>query len=257
MDWLPSITTTTLLGAALWLCRNVLLQRLQNSVRHEFDEKLENIRSKIREKESQIEALRSGVLDGVSHRQAILYERKLKATEEIWAAVSSMAGAKQISEIMSQIKFEAAAKESEKNPQAREIFKAVGKSFDPEKIDALSAFRARPFVSKLVWAYYSAYKAIISQSILRLEALKAGWGQDFSKSEEMVALVKAALPHHGQHIERYGRENVHYFLDELETKILSEIENILKGKLDDNESLNTAANILKAADALFNNDQRV
>lgn len=45
MDWFPAISTTSLLVIALWLGRNLLITRLTNSVRHEYDEKLETIKA--------------------------------------------------------------------------------------------------------------------------------------------------------------------------------------------------------------------
>jgi len=45
--WIPSISTTALLGLALWLSRSVILTRLSKSVQHEFDEKIERIRAEL------------------------------------------------------------------------------------------------------------------------------------------------------------------------------------------------------------------
>lgn len=252
MDWIPAITTTALLGVAAWLGRNALLERLKGSISHEFNEKLENVRAELREKESQIDALRSGALSGVQHRQAVLYGRRLKATEDLWKAVVSMAGAKNISAMMAAIKFDEAAKEAAHNPKLREVFKTMGGAFfNPEKLDLSDALKSRPYVSELAWAYYSAYQSIVMHSIILLEALKAGLDKDFSKFEEMTKLVKVALPHQEPYIEKYGTSAFHYLLDELELKLLSEIKKMLNGIEADQESLEKAAKILKEADSLM------
>ncbi|MDO8341651.1 MAG: hypothetical protein Q7T48_00465 [Cellvibrio sp.] len=251
MDWLPAITTTSLLALALWLTKSAILERLKGAVQHEFNEKLEKVKTELREKENQITALRAGALSGASHRQVALYERKLKAAEKLWSAVNSLSGGKGISSIMAAIKFEAAARESARNPLARKAFEMVGKTFDLTKVDFSGAYRARPFVSRLAWAYYSAYQSIIFQSVIRLEALKAGTQEDFSKGKELVALVLAALPHHKSYFEENADQTLHYLLDELEEKVLLEIEKILNGELEDEQSLERAAKILKASEILM------
>ena len=256
MDWLPAISTTTLLCVAVWLGRNVILERLKESVRHEFNEKLERVRAELREKESQIDALRSGALSGVQHRQSALYDRRLRATEDLWGAVISLAGAKQISALMASIKFDAAAEEAAKNTQFREILKIMGGIFDPKKIDLKQALLSRPYVSKLAWAYFSAYQSIVMHAVIQLESLKAGLVKDFSKADEIVGLVKAALPHQEQYIEKYGISACHYLLEELELKLLNEIDNTLNGVEDDQESLKKAANILKEADSLMEKNEK-
>jgi hypothetical protein len=61
-DWIPALTTTTLFGWVLWLARSLIMTRLQNSVKNEFDSKLEVLRSELKSKETQIESLRTGAI---------------------------------------------------------------------------------------------------------------------------------------------------------------------------------------------------
>ena len=42
-----AFTTTCLISAVLYLCRNWLLERLKASIKHEYDLKLENYKSDI------------------------------------------------------------------------------------------------------------------------------------------------------------------------------------------------------------------
>mgnify|MGYP007037817717 CR=1 FL=1 len=69
--------------ALAWLGRHLITTRLKASVQHEFDEKLEAIRtefrkseesfkSDLRAKENQIAALQGGALSGMVSRQAAL-----------------------------------------------------------------------------------------------------------------------------------------------------------------------------------------
>ena len=94
LDWVPAISTTALLGFALWLLRSVISTRLAKSVQHEFDSKLEALRTNFRKneesfkadlraKETQIEALRSGAMAGLANRQAALDKRRIEAVPSV------------------------------------------------------------------------------------------------------------------------------------------------------------------------------
>ena len=39
-DWIPAISTTSLLAASLWLLRSLISTRLRASVQHEFEQKI-------------------------------------------------------------------------------------------------------------------------------------------------------------------------------------------------------------------------
>lgn len=81
---LSTIGSAALVSAALWLTRNLLITRLTKAVSHEYDEKLAIINSDLSSKISEIESLRDGILGGVANRQRLLYERRLKAVEQLW-----------------------------------------------------------------------------------------------------------------------------------------------------------------------------
>ena len=88
IPWLPALTTTGLLAAALWLGRELISNRLTKSVQHDFDKKIESVRAdlraseerfkaELREKEAEIAALRSGALSVLASRHAALDKRRL------------------------------------------------------------------------------------------------------------------------------------------------------------------------------------
>ena len=102
--WFPSLTTTALFAAALWLGRKVISTRLTKSVEHEFNKKLESVRSQMRDseerlkaelrtKEAEIAALRSGALTALASRQMAMDNRRLEAIDQLWASVTALAPA--------------------------------------------------------------------------------------------------------------------------------------------------------------------
>ena len=179
LDWVPAISTTALLGFALWLLRSVISTRLAKSVQHEFDSKLEALRTNLhkneesfkadlRAKETQIEALRSTAMAGLAHRQAALDKRRIEAVDQLWSAVTALASFKGVSALLAVVKFDATAQAAALNPKIREMFSTIGGSFDPQKLQSGDASKARPFVSHIAWALFSAYQAILAHSLLKL-----------------------------------------------------------------------------------------
>lgn len=261
MNWIPAISTTSFFAVLLWLFRNLIITRLTNAVSHEYDKKIEQLKTELRKseeifraglraKESQIEALRSGALSGVANRQTVIFERQLAAIEYLWDVVISLAPAKAVSAWMSVVKFEAAAKEAARNPRFREMF-AMLDTLDLKSFDTNKALKVRPFVSQLAWAYYSAYQAIVFHAVLRLQMLKNGIDMvEVIDTQNVIKLVKVALPHQTEYIEKYGPVAFHYLLDELERNLLLSFKLMLDGKEADKETLAKAEAIIKEADKL-------
>ena len=262
MDWIPALSTTSAFAVIIWLSRNLIVTRLTNAVRHEYDEKIEKLKTELRQseeafkadlraKEAQIDALRSGALSGMANRQAAIFQRQLRAIEQLWEAVVSLGPAKAASAWMAVVKFEAAAKEAAKNPRFREMFEIIG-NIDLNNMQTNQAVKTRPFISQLAWAYYSAYQAIVFHAVARLHMLKNGIDMvEVIDSEGVTKLVKVALPHQVEYIEKYGPGAFHYLLDELESNLLLAFQLMLKGEEADKDTLEKAAAIIKQSESLI------
>lgn len=225
-NWIPALTTTSLFGVALWLARTLIMTRLRNSVKNEFDSKLEVLRSELKSKEAQIESLRTGAMSGLITRQGVLYKRKLEAIDQIWSAVKEIEKAKYISAIMATLKFEECAKESAMNPQFRTVFETFGGNFDITKINVSGAALARPFLTPLAWAYYSAYSSIVMLAVAKMQILKIGVddAKKFLDFESSNNLLKTVLPSRAEYIDKYGTSAHHYLLEEIEQLLLTGVK---------------------------------
>jgi len=87
-DWIPAISTSTLLTVIGFLVGTYYKAKVEKGVQHNLDQKLEELRAKLRRDEEglkaelrsrddQIAALRSGALSGMATRQAALDKRRL------------------------------------------------------------------------------------------------------------------------------------------------------------------------------------
>jgi hypothetical protein len=256
VNWLPSITTTSLLALALWLSRKLVETRLVASVEHEFNTRLEALRAEVRakeeilradlrSKESEIAALRSGAMTAMASRQMALDRRKLEAVDQLWSAVTALGPARAMSAFIAAVNFEVAAKEAENNPKVREMFTMISAGFDPEKIDSSGSAKARPFVSPMTWALFRAYQTIVMTAVVKLQIMKTGVGAKLLNKGHISELIKAALPHQTGFVDKFGDTGYHYLLEELEERLLDEMRKMLAGIEADKASIVQAAEILR------------
>lgn len=265
ISWIPSITTTALLALVLWLGRNLIATRLTKSVEHEFNARLESLRSEIRKneelfkadlrsKETEIATLRGGAITAMASRQVALDKRRLEAVDQLWSAVTALGKGKGILALMTAVKFEAAVELASKNAKAREMFTGMDSGFDLNKVDLSDSDKARPFVSPMAWALFSAYRSIIAHAALKLTIIKSGIDLDPTKlidKDAITKLVKAALPHRSEYIDKFSDSGFHYLMEEIEEKLLDELRKMLAGVESDKESIEQAANILKISDEVM------
>jgi hypothetical protein len=253
-SWIPSLGTATAISILAFIFRNWFMARITNSVKHEYDTKLEGIKSelkmteqellfKLKLRDRELQTLKSGALSNLSQRQVVLYEKQIEAVERIWSVVSLTSTLKMIPAMMSSFKMDEVSKAISTTPNLQKTFKMIGGNVDDEKIKKMNASAARPFVSVLVWAYFSAYQTIVFHYIAQLKLLEMGMELKFVKTENMVKLVKKLLPHQAAYIDEFGPDAAFHLLDEVEAKLLSEIEKMLKGKGLSEESIKEAAQI--------------
>jgi hypothetical protein len=258
IEWLLStVSSTGLLVIIGWLSRNLILTRLKASVQHEFDAKLvtlradlrkgeESFKADLRSKDAQIEGLRNGALSALASRQAALDKRRLEAVEQLWAGIERLAPLKMAASMMSSFHFEKSLKLAAEDRKVREFFTALGKSFEPDKLEKTDAHKARPFVSEIAWALFAAYQAILYHAVVQVQMLKSGLNDSvLLDTESVTKLTKAALPGYTAYIDQHGMSGCSYLVDTLEVELLKELRRMMRGEESDKTSIEQAAKIMK------------
>jgi len=260
-DWVPALSTSSLIGVALSVLWGLILIRVKASVKHEFDGKLEDMRAAnhksteslkadLRAKEAQIEALRAGAISSLASRQAALDKRRIEAVEQLWSAVISFAPAKSTARIIAAFNFNGAAAEAAKNPRFGEVIGAIGGQVDLRSMQT-DAGRARPFVSEFAWALFSAYHSILSVALIRICQLKEGLDVSGMVDEDAIRkLVKAALPHQREYIEKYDTGAYYHLLDEIESRLLAELRSVLAGADSNRQMVEQAGDIVRLSESV-------
>lgn len=258
-NWFPAITSSAVLLILAYLARDLIKSSLAKGIQYKFDKEIEELRtilrqneetfrSDLRAKELEIVALREGALGGLANRQALLDKRRLEAVERVWSAVVDLMAAKGVAATMSMVKFEVSAKEAARNSQFREIFKIFGKSYDLENPPENVAKYEQPFVTPMAWALLSAFQAVILYAVVQAKVLEIGVEEapEFFNDDGVKAVLKAALPHQSEYIDRYGTAGFYNLLDEIEKNLIAELRNMLEGADIDEASIEQSANIMKA-----------
>ncbi len=193
-------------------------------------------------------------MSGLITRQGALYQRKLEAIDQIWGAVKELEKAKYISVTLATLKFEECAKELARNPQFRSFIETIGGNFDSTSLNLSGAALARPFITPLGWAYYSAFSSVIMSAVARMQVLKIGVDnpEKYLNSEHSNNLLKTVLPLKAEYIDKYGYSAHHYLLDEIEQLLLMELKNIQDGHEVDKENAKRAAEITKEVENVTN-----
>lgn len=256
---LSTITSSTLIAGVVYLLRGLITTRLTKSVQNEFDSKLAALTSQLRtseeafkadlkRKEGEILALQGGAIQSRLSRQATVDKRRLEAVDQLWGAVYDLSWAKALSAQVSILKWEAISKEVARNPKAKELF-AMWK-IDETKYEKAgqSGQKARPFITPVAWAYFAAYQAILLHAVAFIKLLQLGVdGHQFMASENLIKLIKTALPHYSTYIDEHGPSAAYYLLDELENSLLEELKRMLDGVAADMTEIARAKQILVEA----------
>jgi hypothetical protein len=256
--WFASITPTVILAVVLWLSRHLIITRLTNSVKHEFDGKLEALRTDLRLRESEIDALRASAITTMANRRAALDKRRLEAVDQLWAALIALAPAKTVSTFVARLNFEKCVARSVHNERIRKVAQMIAPDFEMSSVDTSMATRARPFVSPMAWALFSAYQAIVMQAVAKREIIKLGIGsRDIIDWNVTARLVHEALPDYDAYITKTGDAGYHGLLGELETRLLTEFQKMLGGLEDDETHVKRAAKIVELANEVSASSAKV
>lgn len=264
--WTQIATSSVLLAALGALLTPIYKSWIERGIQSKFDKQIEVLRSEVRREEDRLKgeikaqedrlaALRSGALSGMVARQGMLDRKRLEALEEVWEYCCEQGPARLLARLTETLNMPYALEgSSAKDPQGESIrtfaakimeisgiMKAAPSSIIPEKL--------RIFVPPLVWALFSTYRGVITLRIAQLAAVQAGAGAKLLQdSASLVDLVRTALPHKSEYLDKYGEEGLVFLVTELEDRVFTEVVRALDDPGSDEKSVALAANIMASVD---------
>lgn len=257
-----SIGSAVLVSAAAWLARNVIATRLNAAVKHEFDEKIENLRAGLREREQKLSdelrdrattvaTMQSQAFSALAARRSGVEQRRLEAIDSIWAYVTGpLRSLSTAASFLTMINFQEALAHSIRREEVRRLFGTFMPPrdlVDGREAMASKAVNGRPYVSDTMWNLYEAYAAIVNVGILRLRILADGIDTPNLIDEAGVKkTVLAGLPHQERYIEDNGIVVLGHLLGEVEGRLLAEIRHQLDGKNVSDQVLGESIDLIAA-----------
>src|SRR3989442_15358424 len=92
---------------------------------------------------------------------------------------------------------------------------------------------------------------MVFHAVMRLHVLKSGAPKDIVSDEAIAKGIKAALPHPADFIEKHGASGSYLLIDQLEAKLLQDLQEMLNGAEADKSSVERAAEILKQSNEVL------
>lgn len=237
---------------ALWLGRNWILTRLRASVAHEFDAKLEELRSDLRTKEADIVALRSGALSAMVSRQEAVGRRRLEAVDQLWDAVLKLKGYSFYVSLFASVKFEEMSRLAPTEPKIKTLFEMLPSLPEfPTSQSSMGAV-ARPFLTPIVWSIYRAIEVVYVISYMKAKALKSGLDtREMFDRNAINQVIMTALPSLAESVHKLGDAGYPDFLEALEVRLLEEVQLMLAGKEDNAQTVAQAAEVTRLVQKIF------
>lgn len=240
-DWLstvlPSAATTLLILAAVWAFgRDRIAKAIDARVQHRYNAELEKLRNDLTKGAKEIETLRSIALTSRSQRVGLVDKRRLEAIDELWSAIAKLQPWKNGLALVGIIKLKAFADATEKDEKARTLFKAImGRKGDAiEPYPHGLAHGARPYLSPLSLALFRTYNLVLAFHDIRVTAIALGAGTNaFPEGDALIPSLVASLPDWKERIENGGEMEFAAAVDELESRILGELQRLIDGTDDD------------------------
>lgn len=250
--------------------RHWLQARIEKGVQHKFDRRIEEVKSDLRKgeeadkadlqagiealkatlqaRDKELATLRDGVLSGRVQRQALVDKRRVEAVERVWLAVTNIGQQyRLVAGMLHRIDLSVASKQIKTNRSYQQFFEFLGK-LAPVPNDAMNPARAeRPFLTEPAWAYFTAFQTILVSAAAVIKALEAGFDEvdKMMDAVQVKTLLKTALPHRADFIEKSRTSAYFLLLDDLEQQLLDELRKILDGQEVDQAAVRRSAEIME------------
>jgi hypothetical protein len=276
LDWLPAGFLTAVIAVAAPFAGLFLKSWIERTLQADFDRRIEELRARLKldeerlraelqARDAQISALRTGALSGMAARQGLIGERRIRACEVLWGAVVDLGPLKTASAMTIALNMNAMIERAEGSghdaKKLRDFADTMWKSLglDGHKHDP-TPDRERLFISPISWSLFTAYRRVLSYPVIQLAAVRTGGGPGLLKDPptEILDVVKAALPHQVEYIDKYGAVGLGFLIQQLEDRLLAALKGDVSGSAIDEETVGQAADIIRkvaSADAAMSRSE--
>lgn len=231
-----------LAGLLIWLSREWISARLRSSIQHEYDQKLESLKSQLKAQsdvalvELRASVERHAALLALAHSslaegQKASMERKVNAVDTLWERLLHLrANSPPILGFIDVLTVDKYA-----GIKNHPTFEALSRGWSMERVTQLidtEVERVRPYVGEYTWAVFSSYQAVMLRIVFLLhlgrdDAAKLEWHKD-SHTRRLIEAVLPAVELAEFDATRFGK--ISWLQRRLESKILAATRKVVSGE---------------------------
>ena len=256
------ITSSAVSGLLIWLSREWISARIKGSIQHEYDQKLEAHKARLKaenefslleirtalEREA---ALHAAAYASFSEGQKAAMERKLKAFDRLWEKLlqfrNSLPPVLMIMDCMSVEEYKEAKQHQDFQQLTGELSIEKIKNIFSDKQGSVE--KVRPYVGGYMWAIFFSYQTIMIRILVELyfgldDAEKVEWYKD-SVVRQLIKSILTTIEL--QEFDGLTFGKLKWLQNSLESKILSTSRKVISGETFGTESLEQARLIQERA----------
>ncbi|TAK42868.1 MAG: hypothetical protein EPO27_16080 [Betaproteobacteria bacterium] len=235
------VASGALVSVLIWLSKEWISTRLRTSIQHEYDQKLESLKSQLKaQTDVALVELRAAIerqanLLAAAHSsfaegQKAAMERKLRAVDTLWSRVLQLRA--NLPPILGFIDL--LTVDEYKGIKNHPTFIELSQGWSAEKISKLidaETEQVRPYVGEYTWAVFYSYQAVMLRIVFllvagRTDTEKLEWHKD-SATRQLIQAVLLTTEFKEFDDTIFGK--VTWLQRKLESKILSAARQIVSG----------------------------
>lgn len=218
--------------------RTWVFNKLNASIKHEYDAKLEAMKSQLQEKSNETKTLLDVSLSGIPQRNAINHKRQLEAIDQLTGAFYKAYKMQSLVQTTSTLNMPEMSKRAG-DEKIQVLSKSLLAGIEDSYVKEDPAWTARPFVSINSWQYYQAYRNIVTYSYLKLKIISLGVKENDLVYSRIKELSKLALPDRSVEIDALPEFGLGWLdiLSNLETNLIEEFGLMIAGHSADTQNI--------------------
>jgi hypothetical protein len=231
---LTAFTPTGLLLAVAYLMRDAISRYFTKGIENRFDKKIEAFKSDARDKEKELEQIRSFLVTAQKDHDSAFRAKKFEAAEIMMRSVQSVSKLSMAVEYMKILKVD----EILKNGMSQNIVKFIETISNPIEIDkkmieinAIDMTIPRLFLDEKTVKYFDAYHDIFTSAAMMLKILGIPF-QDknkFFKEDGLSTILIEILPESKAGFDKFGDSYAYHLAGKIKSELLSELRGEVSG----------------------------
>lgn len=252
--FLTSISSASLVAAAIWLSRTWIEKRLAASIHLETEARLTRLKADLESANQKIRDLATVATSANQQVESALMEHRIAAVKLVWETVQNWQQVTAVSMFISALPEDWIQKHAS-HKSTKETFDQLLNGIDAKNflIKQNQAFLARPFLSEPAWALYFAFHSFLSTRLTKAMLLTIP-GLDhagaLARINERDLVAKSATPEILSAYDKSAYAATEPYLHYLRESMLREFREMLSGHRASNQALQSATEVVLAAEAL-------